>query len=35
MNIDRDGGRSPGEAVGVVDTGGGTAIAVLAIDHLN
>ena len=34
MDVDRGGGGAPGEAVGVVDAGGGAAIAVLAIDHL-
>ena len=29
MNVDRDGGRAAGEAVGVVDAGGGAAITVL------
>jgi hypothetical protein len=33
MNIDRDGRRTPREAVGVVDASGGAAIAILAIDH--
>ena len=33
VNVDRGGRRTPGEAVGVVDAGGGAAIAVLAIDH--
>ncbi len=33
VNVDRRGGRTPGEAVGIVDTGGGAAIAVLAVDH--
>ena len=33
VNVDRGGGRTPGEAVGVVVAGGGAAIAVLAIDH--
>ena len=35
VNVDRDGRRPPGEAIGVVDACGGAAIAVLAIDHLN
>jgi hypothetical protein len=34
VNIDRGRRRAPGEAVGVVDTCSGTAIAILAIDHL-
>ena len=33
VNVDRGRGRTPGEAVGVMDTGGGAAIAILAIDH--
>jgi hypothetical protein len=33
VNVDRSGRRAPGKAVCVVDTGGGAAIAVLAIDH--
>jgi hypothetical protein len=33
VNIDRDGRRTPSEAVGVVDACGGAAIAILAIDH--
>ena len=33
VNIDRDGRRTPSEAVGVVDASGGAAIAILAIDH--
>jgi hypothetical protein len=33
VNIDRDRRRAAGGAVGVVDTCGGPAIAILAIDH--
>jgi hypothetical protein len=33
MNIDGGGRRAPGEAVGVVDTCGCAAIAIVAIDH--
>ncbi len=35
VNVDRGRRRPPGETIGVVDTGGGAAIAILAIDHLN
>src|SRR6202011_1201616 len=34
VNVDRDRRWPPGEAVGVVDTGGSAAIAILTIDHL-
>ncbi len=33
VDVDRHGRRSPGEAVGVMDAGGGAAIAILAVDH--
>jgi len=33
VNVDRRGGRTPGEAVRIVVACGGASIAVLAIDH--
>src|ERR1700732_3521439 len=33
VNVDRGGGRAPGEAVGIVESGGGAAVAVLAVEH--
>ena len=34
VDVDRRRGRAPGKAVGVMDAGGGAAIAIFAVDHL-